>query len=56
MGEGKMLTKVWLDSLKGRDHSDDGRITNIKMYLRKTIGRVWIGLVWLRIGNSIGIL
>jgi hypothetical protein len=48
-----MLTKVWLGSLKGTDHSVDigidGRLI-LKWILRELDGRVWTGFIWLRMG------
>jgi hypothetical protein len=49
-----MRTKFWLESLKGRDHSEDlgedGRII-LKLILKTWLGRVWTGFIWLRIGT-----
>jgi hypothetical protein len=54
-----MGTKIWWESLKERDHSEDlgreGRIT-LKCILRKYGGRVWNGFVRLRIGTGCGFL
>jgi hypothetical protein len=48
----------WLESLKGRDHSEDlgadGRII-LKCVLGKEGWRVWIGFIWLRIGTGGGL-
>jgi hypothetical protein len=50
-----MRKKVWLESLKGRDNSEDvgvdGRII-LKWALRTYVGMVWSGFIWLRIGND----
>jgi hypothetical protein len=48
-----MREKFWLESLNRSDHSEeigvDGRII-LKWLLYKWGWRVWIGLIWLRIG------
>jgi hypothetical protein len=59
MGETRMRTQFWLESLKGRDHSEylsvDGRII-LKLISGKKHRRVWIRFIWLRIGTGEGIL
>jgi hypothetical protein len=54
-----MYTKFWLESLKGRDRSEDlhvdGRII-LKLIFRKSGERVWIGLIWIRIETDGGLL
>jgi hypothetical protein len=50
--EREMRTEFWLDSLKGRDHSQDIRAhvrIFLKWILRKQGANLWTGLVWLRI-------
>jgi hypothetical protein len=48
-----------LESLKGRDHSEDlgidGRII-LNFILGIQVLRMWIGFVWFRIGSSGGLL
>jgi hypothetical protein len=55
MGQIRNEYKIWLESLKGRDHPEDldidGRII-LKWNLRKLGWRVWIGFIWLRIRTS----
>jgi hypothetical protein len=49
-----MLTKFWLESLKGRDHSEDLDVDGsiiLKCILRKECLGVWIEFIWLRIGT-----
>jgi len=50
-----MYKKFWSENLKGRDHAEDlgvdGRII-LEWILGKYGGRVWTGLIWLRIGAS----
>jgi hypothetical protein len=53
-----MCTKFWSESLKkGRDHLEvlgvGGRII-LEWILRKQIGKVWNGCVWLRIWKNGG--
>jgi hypothetical protein len=46
-------------SLKGRDHSEDLRVDGrivLECNLGKEGGRVWTGLIWLRLLTSIGLL
>jgi hypothetical protein len=47
--------KVWFESLKGRDESEDlsveGRIM-LNCTSSKQGGRVWIGFIWLRTGTG----
>jgi hypothetical protein len=58
-GRLQMSTKYWLESLKGRNRSEDlgvdGR-RKIKCILGKYSWRVWIGFMWLRIGTTDGLL
>jgi hypothetical protein len=48
-----------VESLEGRDHSEDlsvsGRII-LKWILGKSRLRVWIRVIWFRIGNDCGVL
>jgi hypothetical protein len=54
-----MCKKFWLESLKGRDHSEDldvdGKII-LKWILGKSGLGMWIGLIWLRIWAGGGLL
>jgi hypothetical protein len=54
-----MCANVWLESLKGRDHSKDlgvdGQVI-LKCTLRKLGERVWTGFIWLTIGTGAGLL
>jgi hypothetical protein len=54
-----MNTKLWLENLKGGDHSEelgiDGKII-LEWILEKQSGKVWTGCIWLRIGTSVGLL
>jgi hypothetical protein len=50
-----MQTKFWLESLKGRDHSEDLHIDSknkLKRMLGKKNGRMRSGFIWLRIGTN----
>jgi len=53
-----MATKVWWENLMERDILDDlvldGRI--FRRIVKKREWRAWIGLIWLRIGTSGGLL
>jgi hypothetical protein len=54
-----MRAKVWLESLKGRDHSKDLSVDGqviLKCIFRKLGERVWIGFIWLMIGTGAGLL
>jgi hypothetical protein len=49
----------WWESQKGRDHWEDkdvGGWTISKWTLEEYDGLAWIGLIWLRIGTSGGLL
>jgi hypothetical protein len=57
-GRGMHIEYLW-ESQKERDHWEDqdiGGWTLSKWILERQDAMVWIGLVWLRIGNSGGIL
>jgi hypothetical protein len=58
MGE-KRNDIFFLESLKGRNHVEDlgvdGRIVK-NWILGKLVLRVWVGLIWLRMGTGDGIL
>jgi hypothetical protein len=56
VARGEMLTKFWLEILKGKHHSDDlgtaGRI--ILEWIRwEEHGRIWIGFTWLGIWTPV---
>jgi hypothetical protein len=49
----------WWESQKERDHWEDqniGEWTILKWILERQNGMEWIGLIWLRIGASGGLL
>jgi hypothetical protein len=54
-----MLKKFWPGNLKARHYLEgfgvDGRLI-LESILQKYIGRVWTGLIWLRIGTCGGLL
>jgi hypothetical protein len=57
-GEKRKHVGYWLERKKERDHLGRPRhrwVNNIKMDLR-CYWMVWIGLMWLRIGTSGGLL
>jgi hypothetical protein len=58
MVRGNVHTKFWWGNLSERDYLENmgivGRII-LKLFLRKS-DWVWIGLIWLRIRNSDGLL
>jgi hypothetical protein len=59
MGKRGMLIGYWWESPKERYHWEDqdvGGWTIIKWILESKYGMVWIGLMWLRIRTSEGIL
>jgi len=54
-----MYTKLWPENLKGRVHVEDlgvdGEIV-IECILEEEGGKLWTGLIWLRIETSGGLL
>jgi hypothetical protein len=58
MGGCKICTKVWLENLKARAHLEDLGVdeTLLSWILRRYVGRVWIGFMWLRTVTSGGLL
>jgi hypothetical protein len=57
MGETIMRTKLWSESLKTRDQSEDLGVDEITLewILRKQGEKTWTGLIWLRIEISSGL-
>jgi hypothetical protein len=59
LGRWELRTKFWLESLTGRDHSEDlgfdGKVI-LKWILGKEEWRAWIGFIWLRIVTGGGLL
>jgi hypothetical protein len=59
IGGKKARTEHWCLNLKGRDHLEalgvDERIL-LKWILKKSVGRAWTGLLWLRVGASCGVM
>ena len=55
----EVYTRLWRGNLKARGHWEDtgtdGRIT-LKCILKKWDGKVWTGLIWLRIGIRRGLI
>jgi hypothetical protein len=50
-----MHTNFWSENLKGKDHSGDLNVDEIMILewmLRRQGGKVWTGVICLRIGNS----
>jgi hypothetical protein len=50
-----MRTKFWLESLNGRDDSEDLAVYGsiiLKRIIRKWSRRVWAELIWLRMRTS----
>jgi hypothetical protein len=59
MGEIRNAHNLFLESLKGRDHSEDlgaGERIILKWILVKSVLGVWIGFIWFGIGTGGGIL
>jgi hypothetical protein len=56
---GETCTGFWWESPEGKDHLEDqgvdGRIGS-KWILRRLVGGVWSGFMWLRIGTVGGLL
>jgi hypothetical protein len=57
MGRGKVYREFWWGNLREKDllkvPGVDGKII-LRRIFRKCVGRVWIGLSWLRIGTGGG--
>jgi len=54
-----MHTQFWSENLKGQYHAEYLRSTwkdNVRMDLMQSEWEVWTGFLWLRVGNSGGIL
>jgi hypothetical protein len=59
MEERLTKTGIWLGSQKEGNHYEDigiGRCIILKWILEKYDRVVWTGLIWLRVGNSTGLL
>jgi hypothetical protein len=59
MEEEKIYTGLWWESAKERGHSKDRRVDGrmgSKWILRGLAGRMWNGLIWLRIRTGGGLL
>jgi hypothetical protein len=59
MGEKRNAIRYWWESQKERDHQKDqavGGWTLLKWIIERYDGMVWIGLIWLSIGTSGGLL
>jgi hypothetical protein len=57
-GRGEMHTKLWLGSLKERDHSEDkgvDRRTILKWIIWYKCESVWFRFIWHRIGTGSGL-
>jgi hypothetical protein len=55
MGEMRNAYKILVGNLKGRDYSEDlgvDRKILLQWILGKQGGKVWTGLIWLRVGTS----
>jgi hypothetical protein len=56
IGEMRMRTKLFLESVKGRKHSDNLGVDG-KIILKLILGYwVWTGFIWLRKGTAGGLL
>jgi hypothetical protein len=58
MGEIRIAYKFWLEIMKGTYHSEYSGVyerTILKWVSRKLDGRVWTGLIWLRIDTDEGL-
>jgi hypothetical protein len=54
-GRGEVLTVFWWVSVRVRDHlkdpNADGRLL-LERIVKKSVGKAWIGFMWLRTGTS----
>jgi hypothetical protein len=53
-GRIEIHTRPWREMQKNLDHLEDARIEGIitKIIWKKQGGKVWTGLIWLKIGRS----
>ena len=59
VGEGKARTGCWWGDLRARDHLEDPDVDRriiLKRILKKSFGRSWTGLIWLRIGTGVALM
>jgi hypothetical protein len=55
MGERRNAYKILVGKPEGEEYSEDLGVNEsiiLEWILRKQVGRIWIGFIWLRIGIS----